>query len=183
VIASRAILGRVVGWLGLSIGLTVAVAVPAGYLLVAWSELAQELSLLSEIKATRLAKYIYVHQELWQYQTIRLAELIEVPEAKGLITQHRIVDAAGTLVLETGEAAASPNLWQGAPIMVSGSQLATIQTATTLRGVQQPAGLCHLSRHPDAAHAHHRPGLCPTASDTGPSACHHRRAPDRVHGV
>jgi PAS domain S-box-containing protein len=141
VIASRAILGRVVGWLGLSIGLTVAVAIPAGYLLVAWSQLAQELSLLSEIKATRLAKYIYVHQDLWQYQTLRLAELIEVPEATALIAQHRIVDAAGTLVLETGDAVAPPNLWHSAPIMVSGSQVAAIQTASSLRPVLINTGL------------------------------------------
>jgi PAS domain S-box-containing protein len=141
VIASGPTLGRLVGWLGLGIGLAVAVAGSAGYLLVAWSELGNDLSLLSEIKAARLAKYIYLHQELWQYHTLRLSELIEVPEAKGLIVRQRLVDAAGTLVLETGDALASPSLRQSASIRVAGAQVATIETATSLRPLLTKTGL------------------------------------------
>ena len=140
-IASRRALGRVVGWLGLGIGLAVAVALPAGYLLVAWSQLGQELSLLSEIKAARLGKYIYIHQELWQYQTLRLAELIEVPEARGLAYTQRVLDAARTLVLETGDAVASPALRQTAAIIVAGAQVGTVETASSLRPILIRTGL------------------------------------------
>ncbi len=140
-IASRATLGRVVVWLGVCIGLTVAVAGPAGYLLVAYSELVQQLALLSQINATRLAKYIYVHQDIWQYQPLRLDQLIEIPEAKGRFAQHRIVDSAGALVLQTGVAAAAPVLWQSAAIMVAGSQVGTIETAASLRPTLINTGL------------------------------------------
>lgn len=139
-ISSRHVLGRVISWLGLGIGLAVAVALPAAYLLVAWSQLGQKLSLLSEIKAARLGKYIYVHQELWQYQTLRLAELIEIPEARGL-TYTRILDEAGTLVLETGDAVAFPALRRTAAIIVAGSQVGTVGTATSLHPILFNAGL------------------------------------------
>jgi PAS domain S-box-containing protein len=135
VIQPRSKLGHVVAGLGLCIGLTVAVAGPAGYLAVTGSELDHELSLLAELKATRLAKHIYGHQELWQYQTIRLAELIDIPEAGEAGGRQRIFDSAGALVLETGEAPAFPVATSSAPIVVAGAQVATIETATSYRDI------------------------------------------------
>ena len=140
-IRSRNRLGRVVAWLGVSIGLTVAIVVPAGYLWVACSELTLELSLLAELKAGKLAKYIYVHQDLWQYQTLRLAELTEVPEAREVDAQQRIFDSKGKLVLETGDAPAFPVVRWHAPVIVAGSQVATVETATTLRPILLRTGI------------------------------------------
>ncbi|MDP2372169.1 ATP-binding protein [Reyranella sp.] len=134
-IRSRSKLGHVVAGLGLGIGLIVAIAGPAGYLAVAYSELSHELSLLAELKATRLAKYIYAHQELWQYQTIRLAELIDIPEAREAGARQRIFDPAGALVLETGEAPAFPVATSSAPVVVAGARVATIETATSYRDI------------------------------------------------
>jgi PAS domain S-box-containing protein len=135
VIRSRSRLGRVVGVLGFCIGLTVAIAGPAGYLAVALSELGHELSLLAELKATRLAKYIYTHHELWQYHTIRLAELIDIPEAREVGARQRLFESSGALVLETGDAPAFPVATSGAPVVVAGTQVATIETATSYRDI------------------------------------------------
>ena len=138
---SRRTLGRVVGWLGIAIGVAVAVAGPLGYLLIVYSELGHELSLLAEIKATRLAKYVYLHQDLWQYQTLRLSELVEIPEAKELLTRQRLVDSAGKLVLETGDELASPIMRRSAVVVVSGSQVATIEASTSLRQILTRTGV------------------------------------------
>ena len=107
-IYSRKKLGRIVTWLGACNSLIVAIILPAGFLLVASSQLNTKLSFLAELKAARLAKYIYLHQDLWQYQTLRLAEITEVPEARTVIAQQRIFDAKGQLVLETGDLPALP---------------------------------------------------------------------------
>jgi PAS domain S-box-containing protein len=135
VIGFRNKLSNVVGWLGLAIGLTVAATVPAGYLLVAYSQVDHQLSLLADMKASRLAKYIYLHQKLWQYQTLRLAELTEIPEAREVGGQQRIFDSTGKLVLETGEAPAFPIARRSSPIVVAGLQVATVETAATFRPI------------------------------------------------
>ena len=135
VITSHGTLGKVVAGLGLCIGLAVAILAPAGYLLVAYAELSQELSLLAELKAARLAKYIDVNRELWQHHDIRLAELIELPEAKAALAHQRIVDSTGKLVLETGQAPAWPVIARSAPAVVAGMEMATVQAAATLRDV------------------------------------------------
>ena len=140
-IRSRNRLGRVVAWLGLSIGLAVAIVLPAGYFWVAYSQLTLELSLLAELKAGKLAKYIYAHQELWQYQTLRLAELTEVPEAKEISARQRVFDPVGKLVLETGETPAIPVAHWRAPVIVAGSQIATVETATTFRPILLNTGI------------------------------------------
>ena len=60
--------------IGLFLAIITAVSIPAGYLFVEYSAAANNLSLKAQLKANRLAKYIYIHSELWQYQAVRLAE-------------------------------------------------------------------------------------------------------------
>jgi PAS domain S-box-containing protein len=144
VIASRHRIGRVIAGLGLAIGLTVAVAVPVGYLLVAYTQLGQHLSLLAELNATRVAKYIYTHRDLWQYHTLRLAEIIEIPEEKEVNPRQRVLDAAGKLVLETGEAPAWPMAARSVPILVAGTQVATFESSATYRDILVETGLVAL---------------------------------------
>ena len=126
-------LRTLVSSIGLSIAIATAVLVPAGYLFVSHSELESRLSFKAHLKANRLAKYIYAHAELWQYQTVRLAELIEVPEANETGNRQRVFDATGELVLETGETLSFPVATQSAPIVVGGSQIGRIETAASLR--------------------------------------------------
>jgi PAS domain S-box-containing protein len=126
-------LRRVITWLGAAIGLTIAIVGPFGYLVVAYSKLNHAQSMLTDLKAARLAKYIYVHRELWQYNQLRLAELIEVPEAKEDSAWQRIFDSTGQLVLEEGEAPAFPVRHWSAPVVVAGAPWARIETAATLR--------------------------------------------------
>ena len=50
-IYSRRTIRNLVGWVGLCLGLIVAVVLPVGYALVAYSQLGHQLSLLAELKA------------------------------------------------------------------------------------------------------------------------------------
>ena len=95
--------------IGLSVAVATAVLVPAGYVLVAHSEVESRLSFEAQIKANRLAKHIYSNAGLWQYQGVRLAELIEVPEANETANRQRVFDASGRLVMEMGETPAFPS--------------------------------------------------------------------------
>ena len=69
-------LRTLVSAIGLCVALTVTLAIPAGFLLVGYSNKAATLAFKAKLNADRLAKYIYVHSALWQYQRVRLAELI-----------------------------------------------------------------------------------------------------------
>jgi PAS domain S-box-containing protein len=133
VIASHAKLRSLVRWLGLSVALAVTLVIPAGYFAIVYVELGHELSFSAHLKANRLAKYIYANRELWQYQTARLSQLIEVPEADESAMRQRIFDADGKLVLETGASPAAPLVTFSVPLIVAGSAVGSIETAASLR--------------------------------------------------
>ncbi|WP_088342571.1 MULTISPECIES: ATP-binding protein [Rhodomicrobium] len=132
-IKSRRTLRSLVTTLGLFVALSTAILVPLGYLAVVYAQSNQELLLTAQIKASRLARYIYTHEELWQYQRVRLAELIDLPEAKDADHRQRIFDSAGKLVLETGSEPDFPVTTRRAPIVVSGIEVGSVENAHSFR--------------------------------------------------
>jgi signal transduction histidine kinase/AmiR/NasT family two-component response regulator len=133
--ASRLRLRSLVTSFGISVALATFVVVPAGYFVLAYSGATQELAFSARLRANRLAKYIYSHNELWRYQTARLDELIEVPEANEMGHRQRVFDTTGKIVTQTGEIPAFPIVSRSFPIVVAGSQVGQIETATTFRPV------------------------------------------------
>ena len=127
---SRTKLGNVVAWLGLCIGLVVSVVVPAQFPRDLFN-LDHENSLL--VNSGRGWPSTLWPSRTWQYQTLRLGELTEIPEARVTAAQQRIVDATGELVLATGEAPTSPAMVRSRPVIVSNLRVATIEMSTTLR--------------------------------------------------
>ena len=126
-------LRALVSAVALFVAILTAISLPAGYLFVEYSAAANNLAFKANLKANRLAKYIYSHTALWQYQTVRLAELIEVPEADTRGDQQRLFDSAGDLVLESGAAPASPTMTGAAPIVVSGATVGWIEVSASAR--------------------------------------------------
>ncbi len=117
---------------GTAFALTIALGIPLGYFLSAYSVVQHELLFVARIKANRLAKYIYTHEQLWQYQTVRLSGLTEVPESDESGTRQKIFDISGKEIMENGVTPAFPVLTSRAPIVVSGETVGSVETATSL---------------------------------------------------
>jgi PAS domain S-box-containing protein len=144
VTASRTKLRALVSWLGLSVALAFTLIVPAGYFAIAYATLDHELSFAANLKANRLAKYIYANHELWQYQTHRLSQLIEVPEADESEMRQRIFDANGKLVFEAGEPLIPPVATSRVQLVVSGTTVGSIETAASMRKLMMATALVGL---------------------------------------
>jgi diguanylate cyclase (GGDEF)-like protein len=128
-------LRALVNLIGLCVAVTTALAIPAGYWFVEHSAAANNLTFQAQLKANRLAKYVYKHAELWQYQSVRMAELIEVPEASSQPDGQRIFDDTRKLVLEVGAAPAFPAMMRAAPIVVSGEKVGHIEVAASAQSL------------------------------------------------
>jgi signal transduction histidine kinase/ActR/RegA family two-component response regulator len=131
--ASRRRLRSLVTVFGLFVSFATFLLIPAGYFVLTYSQGVNELEFSARLKANRLAKYIYSHQELWQYQTARLDQLIEVPEANEAGQRTRVFDAKGNLVTNAGDAPAFPFATRSAPILVASLEVGRIETASTFR--------------------------------------------------
>ena len=136
--ASRNQLAALVSRLGLVVALVVSIVGPAGYFVLGYAEVRYDLSFTANLTANRLAKYIYSHRELWQYQAVTLAELLKVPEADEANTRLRVFDVTGQLVTETGETSDFLVVATSAPIVVAGSALGRVEASASL-GTELPA--------------------------------------------
>lgn len=134
-------LQTIVSAIGIVLAVVTAVSIPAGYLFVELSSGTSALSLKAQMKANRVAKYIYSHEALWQYQNVRLTELIEVPEADDRGDQQRIFDDAGKLIVEVGPNPAYPVLTQAAPITVRGAQIGRVEVSASAQPLLVNTGI------------------------------------------
>src|SRR5450755_1494081 len=89
--------------IGLIVALATATSIPAGYLAIGYTDIASVLDFKAELNAGYLAKYIYTHDTLWQYQRLRLSELLGQTEGEDKSVRKRVRDAAGAMVVEHGE--------------------------------------------------------------------------------
>ncbi len=127
-------LRNLVAAIGLSIAVVAALSIPLGYAVFRYANQAAYLAEHARHSAGQLAKYIYSHDTIWRYQSIRLAEILEAgdhPTEAPL--RYRITDARGKIVLEQGATLAAPVMMHSTPINVSGEIVGRLDVETSLR--------------------------------------------------
>ena len=125
-------LRTLVSVIGILVAATTAVSVPLGYFVVGYTNSASLFDFKADLNARYLAKYIYTHNTMWQFQRVRIAELLDQTNG-GKFSRKRVVDSAGKLVFDEGAELATPILTRSAPIEVSGSPVGRVEISTSLR--------------------------------------------------
>jgi diguanylate cyclase (GGDEF)-like protein/PAS domain S-box-containing protein len=126
-------LRAVVSAIGLSVAIITTVSAPIGYFVIGYSNLASVLYFQADLNSRYLAKYIYGHDTLWQYQRARLAELLEQDNVNNDVVRKRVFDSDGVLVLDEGAHQASPVIVQTSPTVVGGAVVGRVEIETSLR--------------------------------------------------
>lgn len=126
-------LRRLVSVIGLTVAIVTAVATPCVYFIHDYANISAKLTFKAQLNAARIAQYIYTHNVMWQYQQLRLAELIQLPEIGQQPIHQRIYDKASRLVLEEGEPVDAPAMARSIPIMVSGATVGILTVEESLR--------------------------------------------------
>jgi len=126
-------LRAVVSAIGLSVAIITTVSAPIGYFVIGYSNLASVLYFQADLNSRYLAKYIYGHDALWQYQHHRLAELLEQDNVNNNAVRKRVFDSDGVLVLDKGPHQASPVIVQTSPTVVGGAVVGHVEVEASLR--------------------------------------------------
>ncbi|MCF8475523.1 MAG: EAL domain-containing protein [Pseudolabrys sp.] len=137
-------LKKVVGAISLSIAIAVAVAAPVGYFIIGYSNVTEVLDFKARLNAARVAKYIYTHDELWQYQELRLAEIIQLPEWGERPIRQSVYDLGDQLVVKEGPALAAPVVSRRAPVLVGNAKVGSLVIESSLLGILFETGLAAL---------------------------------------
>ncbi|MDO8877186.1 MAG: EAL domain-containing protein, partial [Pseudolabrys sp.] len=133
-----------VGTIGMAVTLTIFIAIPCGYFFVEYRNLAHEMDYKSKLAAARVAKYVYMHQSLWQYQGPRLAELIELGTADGKNFSLNVRDDTGAVIAGAGPALDEPVMTRANPIVVSGAVIGRVEGMSSLHPLLWETGLAAL---------------------------------------
>jgi diguanylate cyclase (GGDEF)-like protein len=142
--ARQVSLRTLVGTIGFAIAVIMAVAVPVGYFLVAFTGVAETLAFKASLNAGEMARFIYGHDILWQYQRVRIEEQIDLPVTNENPIRQRIFDARNMLVIDLGDALPAPVLMRSVPIVVAGAPVGRIEVETSLRTVLYRTGFVAL---------------------------------------
>lgn len=126
-------LRKMVSAIAFVIAITTAIAAPFGYFTVAYTDTAETIAFKSRLNAARVAQYIYTHNDMWQYQRLRLADLIQLPEAGEQPINQKIYDQANNLVLEEGAPLVAPIVNRRTPIIVAGSTVGYLVVEASLQ--------------------------------------------------
>jgi diguanylate cyclase (GGDEF)-like protein len=132
-------LRTLVSVIGMLVAGTTAVSMPLGYFVVGYTNTAGLFDFKADLNARVLAKYIYTHDTLWQYQRVRLAELLhQTDDSKD--SRKRVLDTAGKVVFDEDTELASPVLTRSAPIEVADATVGRVEISTSLRPLVHETG-------------------------------------------
>ena len=126
-------LRKLVSAIGLAVAITAAVATPSMYFIHDYVDATAQMTFKARLNAARVAQYIYTHDGTWQYQQLRLAELIQLPEAGEEPIRQKIYDRTNRLVLEEGGILQAPTVSRSTPIVVAGATVGTFVVEESLR--------------------------------------------------
>ena len=119
--------------IGLAVTLAISLSIPIGFYFLQHTGRSDELTYKSEMAASRVAKYVYLHQALWKYQAIRIAEMIELTQADGDNYALKVRNGAGKVIAGAGPALLAPTIVRSFPIRISGTTIGRVDAEKSLR--------------------------------------------------
>ncbi|HTG14641.1 MAG TPA: diguanylate cyclase, partial [Blastocatellia bacterium] len=125
----------VVTAIGATVAVITAVSLPAAYFFAGYTSLSDRLAFEAELNAGYLAKYISSHATLWQFQNVRIAELLSQTDAADSKFKKRVVDSSNRTVLDAGDPPATPTLAGRKSVSVAGSTVAYVELEASLQRV------------------------------------------------
>ncbi|MCY0096728.1 putative bifunctional diguanylate cyclase/phosphodiesterase [Hoeflea ulvae] len=118
--------------IALAIGIVIALLPPLSYGLVSYRYLANEITFVADLQSARVSKYIYAHEDLWQYQLVRITEIVELHVDQSSKTEQRIFNNDGKLLLTVGESPGLLQLTRDAPLVVADRQIGRLEVSIPL---------------------------------------------------
>ncbi|MGB0084705.1 MAG: EAL domain-containing protein [Rhodomicrobiaceae bacterium] len=134
-------LRKLVSAIGITVAITTAVATPLAYFVHDYANTSTQLTFKARLNAARVAQYIYTHSGMWQYQELRLAELIQLPETGKQRVNQKIFDLDNHLVVDEGVRVTAPVMTSRVPIVVAGSTAGTFVIEESLLKTLYETGL------------------------------------------
>jgi signal transduction histidine kinase len=115
------------------VALLLVIGLPAMYFTISYEYMRGSLETRAEVDARYVEKLVLANPNMWMYEQVRLAELLERRSPKGIPEARRILGADGQVVAESADPLARPIVARRHTIYDAGIPVAEIEVAHSLR--------------------------------------------------
>ncbi len=119
-------------WIAGLVSVTVALLLPLGYFSVSYQYLSGSLETEAELTSRNITGLINAHPELWQYEQLRLEELLARRMQRNQSETRRIFDLSNTLVAENGTPLRPPLITRRFELTDAGARTGSLEISATL---------------------------------------------------
>lgn len=122
-------------WLAAATALFVAIGAPAGYLYFGYQRATGAIFAESTLMARQISQLISSNPDYWQFETIRIDELLGKHQLQAGAESHRVIDKDGTVIAAASSIADSsrwPTLANRQPLKDYGVPVAELETVYSL---------------------------------------------------
>ncbi len=123
---------RITTWIACLAAVAASLLPPLGYLAISYQYLAGSLDVEAEMTSQLITGLINSNPELWQYEELRLEELLARRVRGGHSETRRIMDAQGKLVAEVVSPQQPPLITRGYPLMDAGVFVGSVEISHSL---------------------------------------------------
>lgn len=128
-------------WIAGLVAVTVALLLPFGYFAVSYQYLNGSLAAEAELTSQSVNGVISDHPELWQYEQLRLEELLEQRMRRNHVAMLRILDLRNKFVAGNGAELKPPLVTRRFDLLDAGVRVGTLEISTSLRSLLLRSGL------------------------------------------
>ncbi|MGL4728489.1 MAG: putative bifunctional diguanylate cyclase/phosphodiesterase, partial [Bosea sp. (in: a-proteobacteria)] len=126
---------QVVRLSGMVVAMFIAVSTPLTFVLVSYNDLVSSLEGTARLSAGRAARYIFANERMWEFRSVRLQEMIELPSSDHYLYRQSVTTTAGREVFSDMHTVEWPSVVASQPLVVAGRNVGTVFVETSLRNV------------------------------------------------
>lgn len=126
---------RLLGIIGWTLTVLIAVAIPTFYYTFAIRLEREELQVETAYTAKEIQQIVFARPDLWEFETVRLLEIVSKPTVEDDEDERAIFDATGKIVVETKYKVPGAGIASTAPIYFSGYEAGYVQAKRSVRGI------------------------------------------------
>ncbi|MET0191931.1 MAG: EAL domain-containing protein [Hyphomicrobiaceae bacterium] len=135
---------KLIGLLGAVVAVVTAVCPPIAYAINGYWKQQTWLAYRSEMTVTRATRFIRENPTEWQSNPERLGMAVGIGHQSPRALNQRLLNAEGSVAADRAEKLPQPTTDLVAPVVIAGSPVAFVETATTLRPLLIETGLLGL---------------------------------------
>jgi PAS domain S-box-containing protein len=136
---------RLMSVIGLAASVALAAVVPATFFAFALSGEERALETETAFTARTIEQFVSARPDMWEYETLRLEEIVNAPSLTGLPEERIVRNGSGKIVARARYATPGPSIRKTVPFHDSGRRVGSVEAVRSIRAIVAETALAALA--------------------------------------